>query len=117
MNESDDVSERARARIGTVLRGKWHLDRIVGIGGTACAYAATDRNRSRVAIKMLHAEYAANKSIVQRFLREGYVGNAVGHPGTVQVVDDDVTEDGQPYLVMELLDGETLGDRVDRVGR
>ena len=117
MNETDDVSERARARVGTVLRGKWHLDRILGIGGTACVYAATHRNRSRVAIKVLHAEFAANKSIVTRFLREGYVGNAVSHPGTVRILDDDTTEDGEAFLVMELLDGETLGDRVERLGR
>ncbi|MFT3772695.1 MAG: protein kinase [Minicystis sp.] len=51
-----------------------------------------------------------------RFLREGYVANAVGHPGVVQVLDDDVTDDGLVFLVMELLDGETLDVRARRLG-
>ncbi|HEX3774763.1 MAG TPA: protein kinase [Polyangiaceae bacterium] len=104
----DDITERANARIGAVLKGKWRLDAVIGIGGMACVYAATHRNQSRVAIKMLHPEVALDADVTSRFLREGYVANAVGHPGTVTVLDDDVTEDGAPFLVMELLVGQTL---------
>ena len=104
----DDVAERATARIGAVLKGKWRLDAVVGIGGMASVYAATHRNQARVAIKMLHPEVALDKEVTARFLREGYVANAVGHPGTVTVLDDDISEDGAPFLVMELLTGHTL---------
>lgn len=112
----DDINERAEARVGVVLKGKWRLDSVIGIGGMATVYAATHRNRSRVAIKMLHSEVAVSQDVTSRFLREGYVGNAVAHPGTVKVLDDDVTDDGAPFLVMDLLDGESLGARLDREG-
>ena len=112
----DDVSERAEARVGQVLKAKWRLDSVLGIGGMATVYAATHRNRSRVAIKMLHPEVAVSQDVTTRFLREGYVGNAVAHPGTVRVLDDDQTEDGAPFLVMELLEGESFGARLDRDG-
>jgi serine/threonine protein kinase len=104
----EDITERANARLGTVLKGKWRLDAVIGIGGMACVYSATHRNQARVAIKMLHPEVALDADVTQRFLREGYVANAVGHPGTVTVLDDDVTDDNAPFLVMELLIGQTL---------
>ncbi len=116
MTLRDDVSDRAEARVGQVLKAKWRLDSVLGIGGMATVYAATHRNRSRVAIKMLHPEVAVSQDVTTRFLREGYVGNAVAHPGTVRVLDDDLTEDGAPFLVMELLEGESLGARLDRDG-
>jgi hypothetical protein len=117
MTLRDDVSCRAEARVGQILKANWRLESVLGIGGMATVYAATHRNRSRVAIKMLHPEVALSQDVTTRFLREGYVGNAVTHPGTVRVLDDDVTEDGAPFLVMELLEGESLGARLDREGR
>ncbi len=116
MTVREDVNERAQARVGKVLKGKWRLDSVLGVGGMATVYAATHRNRSRVAIKMLHPEVAVSQDVTARFLREGYVGNAVAHPGSVKVLDDDITEDGAPFLVMELLEGESLGARLDRDG-
>ena len=103
-----DIIERANARLGSVLKGKWRLDAVIGIGGMASVYAATHRNQARAAIKLLHPEVALDAEVTARFLREGYVANAVGHPGTVTVLDDDVSEDNAPYLVMELLIGQTL---------
>ena len=112
----DPVLLRARARIGQVLDSKWHLDVLLGMGGMASVYAATHRNGTRAAIKILHGELAANHEVRGRFLREGYVANAVGHEGAVRVLDDDVDEDGTPFLVTELLDGETVEERRVRAG-
>lgn len=112
----ENVSERAKARLGTTLKGKWTLDRILGVGGMATVYGATHRNASKVAIKMLHPEVALDEEVNTRFLREGYVANTIDHPGTVQVFDDDVTDDGAPFLVMEMLVGETLEGRWERKG-
>ena len=109
---SAQLVEKAKARIGTVLRDKWRLDTLLGVGGSASVYAATHRNGKRAAIKLLHPELAAEKDFVDRFLREGYVANKIDHPSAVQIQDDDITEDGNAYLVMELLEGYTLERRL-----
>jgi len=64
-----------------------------------------------VAVKMLHRELADEPVVRARFLREAYVANTIGHPGAVRVFKDGVDEEGVPYLVMELLDGENLEAR------
>jgi eukaryotic-like serine/threonine-protein kinase len=97
--------------VGFVLRQKWRLDALLGVGGMAAVYAATHRNGKRGAVKMLHLELSTNEDARRRFLREGYVANAVGHPGAVSVLDDDIAEDGSVFLVMELLEGHTVEAR------
>jgi len=101
-------------RIGTVVAEKWRLDRVLGRGGMATVYAAVHRNRSRVAIKVLHA--GLPDEVFTRFLKEGYLNNIVEHPGAIHTLDDGVLPDGAAYLVMELLDGENLRERIDRTG-
>ena len=113
---SPEVVQRAKARVDTVLNGKWRLERMLGIGGMAAVYAAVHRNQNRVAIKMLHPELSIDETVKTRFLREGYAANTVGHVGAVAVYDDDVSPDGAAFLVMELLQGETLEDRATRKG-
>ena len=113
---TDPMVIRAQVRVGQVLKEKWRLDVLLGVGGMAAVYAATHRNGSRVAIKLMHAELSTHHQVRTRFLREGYVANAVGHEGAVRVTDDDIAEDGSAFLVMDLLDGETLEDRRIRCG-
>src|SRR5262245_18024207 len=110
--DDDALTRRAEARVGSVLQGKWRLDRLIGVGGMASVYAATHRNGKRGAVKVLHSELAIDGEARSRFLREGYVANRVDHAGAVSVLDDDTTEDGSVYLVMELLDGESLETRL-----
>jgi serine/threonine-protein kinase len=108
---------RARSRVGsTLLRGKWHLDALLGIGGMAAVYAATHRNGRRAAIKVLHLEASLDSQCRGRFLREGRLANAVGHDGAVKVLDDDDGEHGPVFLVLELLEGESLAERCKRLG-
>jgi eukaryotic-like serine/threonine-protein kinase len=103
-------------RVGTVINGKWQVDARIGSGGMAIVYAATHRNGLRAALKMLHTQLSRDPKMRARFLREGYVANAVGHPGVVSVLDDGVTEDGAVFLVLELLEGETIDARRIRFG-
>jgi serine/threonine-protein kinase len=115
--EDESWSERrARERVGTMLRGKYRLDRVLGFGGMAVVYAATHRNQAQLAVKMLHPELSLNKEIRARFQREGYVANSVKHPGAVLVVDDDVGEDGSAFLVMEMLNGASVDELAERRG-
>jgi len=105
---SSSVPLPGNERLGTWLRGKYRLDAVLGIGGMALVFAVTHRNGRRFALKMLHPELSVRSELRKRFLREGYIANAVGHAGAVAVLDDDVAEDGSAFLVMELLDGEGL---------
>jgi eukaryotic-like serine/threonine-protein kinase len=114
--DDDEVVRRAKLLIGAVLKHKWTIERLIGVGGMAVVYRATHRNKKRAAIKMLHPEFSLDQRIRARFLREGYVANTVGHPGAVRVDDDDVTEEGAAFLVMELLEGETVEARRLRHG-
>jgi hypothetical protein len=111
-----DTVERARARIGSMLKDKWRLDDLIGSGGMASVFRATHRNGNRVAIKMLHLELSLDSTIRRRFLREGYAGNSVDHRDVVRALDEDIAEDGSAFLVLELLEGETLQELLDRGG-
>jgi len=118
MAERDNrLTERAKRRVGTVLGGKWSLERLIGVGGMAAVYVAVHRNKKRAAVKVLHTELSVDPDVRARFLREGYVANSVEHPGAVRVDDDDETDDGAAYLVMELLDGESIERRWLRKGK
>jgi tRNA A-37 threonylcarbamoyl transferase component Bud32 len=108
MAEDSELRARSAARLGTTLKGKYRLDRVIGIGGMAVVYAATHRNQKQFAVKMLHAELSIRDDIRTRFLREGYAANSLKHPGAVAALDDDVAEDGSAFLVMELLEGDGL---------
>jgi hypothetical protein len=117
IENEDPRLARARARLGTVLQEKWTLDSLLGAGGMAAVYGATHRNGKRVAIKMLHAELSHDEEIRRRFLHEGYAANAIQHDGAVSVLDDDVAPDGSAFIVMELLEGETVESRWERTAQ
>jgi len=112
----DDSQERAKQRIGTVLKDRWRVSRILGMGGSAWVYVGTDRSGQHAAIKVLHSAFLPHADVVARFVREAQVANRIGHPGVVRVLDDGTTNDGLPFLAMDLLEGETLEQRAARKG-
>jgi serine/threonine-protein kinase len=99
-------------RVGTILLDKWTLERLIGVGGMAAVYVGRHRIGRRHAIKMLRPEIARNDLIAARFRQEAQTANRLRHSGAVEVLDVDVAEDGTPFLVMELLEGDVLGERV-----
>src|SRR5687768_15755292 len=113
-----DADPRALERVGAILNDKWTLERLLGVGGMGAVYAGRHRNGARAAIKVLHPDLARVDVVRERFLREGYAANSVEHRGAVQVLDDDIVNDGpdqgSAYLVMELLEGESLDARASR---
>jgi serine/threonine-protein kinase len=107
----------ASRRIGKTLDDKWRLERLLGVGGMAAVYAATHRNGARAAIKLLPFTLATGPEVCQRLLREGYLANRIQHPAVVRVLDDHIDYDKEhAYIVMELLEGETARQRVERLG-
>ena len=107
-SQERDFLERAKSRIGNSLCNKYHIDDVLGVGGTATVYATTHRNRRRFAVKVLHPELSYDMDIRSRFVREGFIANSVGHPGVVSILDDDTDKDGTVFMVMELLEGVSI---------
>ncbi len=105
---SVEAQKAAEERVGNVLRNKWRLERLLGVGGMAAVYAGVHRNGMRGAVKVLDPVLSRHAATVERFLREGRIANQVKHAGAVRVLDDDETTDGCRFLVMELLEGSTL---------
>jgi serine/threonine protein kinase len=106
----------ARAKVGTMLAGRWQLDDLIAMGGMAAVFAAKDRDGPMVAVKMLLPQFAAVGSIRKRFTREAYVANTIDHPGVVNILADAMGEDGSVFLVMELLGGESMETLLRRSG-
>jgi hypothetical protein len=113
---TDAQRQLVERRVGVLLKGKYKIESLLGVGGMSAVYLAVHRNGHRVAVKMLHPEVSADSDAQRRFLQEGYAANNVEHPGVVRVLDDDTAEDGSTFVVMELLQGETLGERAKRSG-
>lgn len=111
-----DYDTLAAARVGTTLCQKWTLEKLLGVGGMAAVYVANHKIGRREAIKILHREVAQQPDMLARFEQEAHAVNRFQHPGAVEIRDIDVAEDGSPFLVMELLSGESLGERVRRLG-
>jgi serine/threonine-protein kinase len=111
----DSDQELFARRIGQVVGGKWTLERLLGSGGMAAVYAARDPGGTVGAVKLLHPEMSIRRDVRERFVREGLVPNQLGHPGAVQILEHGASEQ-ESYLVMELLSGESLGERVNRHG-
>jgi serine/threonine-protein kinase len=108
------IERDASSRLGQVLLEKYTIERLIGSGGMATVYAARHRTGRRVALKMLHPDMSEREDVRERFRREAYAANRVKHEGAVQIIDDDVAEDGSAFLVMELLEGEPLTARANR---
>ena len=104
--------------IGTVIAGSYRITGVLGTGAMGRVYRAEDVERGTpVAIKVLHKHLVASKEAGARFRREAFVGVKLLHPSCVPVLDFGTAEDGSFYLAMELLEGESLGDLLDREGR
>ena len=97
--------------------GPYRVIREVGKGGMGAVYEAIHPQIERkVAIKVLHPEYAVNQQVVQRFFNEARAVNIVNHPSVVQISEFGQQPDGTAYIVMEFLEGESLGGRMKRLG-
>ncbi len=104
-----------RLSIGSTLDGRYRIDGLVGIGGMGSVYRCEHVGIGRpVAIKVLHADFIGNREASVRFQREAIASGRLEHPNIVGVSDFGILDDGGCYLVMELLEGESLGDRLER---
>lgn len=114
----DDFEADEDPLVGSILSNTYEVRRILGEGGMGRVYEAqhTRIASKRFAIKALHPEYARRKEVLMRFQREVEAAASIHSPHVVGVFDVDQTEDGQPFLVSELLEGKELGDYLEERG-
>ncbi|MBC7974940.1 MAG: serine/threonine protein kinase, partial [Myxococcales bacterium] len=118
MAASPSPSSEDPFEIGSVLDGRYRIDALLGTGGMGRVYRAEHTKIGKsVAIKVLHADLGRNREASQRFQREAIASGRLDHPNIVGVSDFGVLDDGACYLVMEVLEGESLGDRLARDGQ
>jgi serine/threonine protein kinase len=112
------MTEPVASLVGSVLQDAYLVTRLIGQGAMGAVYEATQtRLQKRVAIKIMDRNLAANAEALARFRREIQVTAQLAHPNIIQVSDFGTAPTGEPYLVMEYLDGEDLEQRLQRVTR
>jgi tRNA A-37 threonylcarbamoyl transferase component Bud32 len=109
--EAGSLGQRA---IGRALDGRYRLEAEIGVGGLGAVYRATHEKLDKsVAVKLLHQHCGESELLRSRFEREARALATLDHPNIVAITDFGIADD-TPYLVMELLEGETLAERLDR---
>src|ERR687887_1967141 len=103
--------------IGTLISERYRLDEKIGSGGMSSVYRAFDPTLERwVAIKLMHRDISHDPDQLERFRREARAIAQLNHPHVVTVIDAGEDE-GAPFIVFEFVEGETLKDRIRRLGR
>jgi len=103
--------------LGTTLGGRYTFETRIGSGGMSTVYRAHDETLERfVAIKVMNREVATDSDQLERFRREARAVARLSHPNIVHVIDAG-EDDGRPFIVFEYIEGETLKDRIRRLGR
>ncbi|HWZ91219.1 MAG TPA: serine/threonine-protein kinase [Polyangiaceae bacterium] len=106
---------QSQVPVGTVLEGKFRITKEIGRGGMAAVYEAENVDiGKRVAVKILAAELITSRVVRERFIREARAAAAIRSPYICDVYDSGMFEE-RPFLVMELLEGESLYDMMTRV--
>src|ERR1700743_329231 len=99
------------------MLGEYRIQRLLGVGGMGTVYEAVHTHIERsVAIKVLHPKFATNQEAVRRFFNEARAVNRIEHPSVVQISEVHQLPDGTAYLVMEVLRGQSLTQRVEHSG-
>ncbi len=112
---STDDSEEIDALIGTTIADKYEINAFVGRGGMGAVYRATHIELNRVvAVKVLHKHLLSHQGISERFRLSAQAAHALRHANLVSVTDFGFTTEGQFYLTMDYISGETLADRIRR---
>src|SRR3984957_18788557 len=104
--------------IGALINNRYLVDSVIGKGSSGIVYKARrlGRGEMAVAIKVLHSYIGAAGSALDRFLREAQAASKLRNPHIITIWDTGVTEDGQPYFVMDYLEGNTLGALIKEKG-
>jgi eukaryotic-like serine/threonine-protein kinase len=107
--------EEKDPRINTTLGGRYVIEQALGVGGMATVYRAHHKLvEQRCAIKILNPQFTQDPTLRERFRREARHAQRIAHPNIIEIFDQGDTDDGVPFLVMELLEGTSLADVMER---
>jgi len=116
--EAGEHIDQVYKMAGLVLEGKYKVDKMTGEGGMGVVYSGSHLKIGRkLAIKFLRKSSSASRSVIERFQNEARIAAAVGHRNIVDILDMGSTQDDVPYIVMEYLEGNDLGDILDTAVR
>jgi len=100
--------------IGTLVAGKFRVDKLLGSGSTGDVYLSTHIGLDKVvALKVLHADMVKHENFVERFKREARAASRLEHPNSVRVLDFGEDPNGVLYIAMEFIDGRDLWSLLD----
>ncbi len=103
-------------RPGDVIEGRYRIIKVIGEGGMGTVYQAEHvLIHRKVAVKLLHPEYATDADVIERFMNEARAAGTLGHPNIVESTDMGFARDEMPYIVFEYLEGSPLSDEVYRL--
>ncbi|MBX3233278.1 MAG: protein kinase [Labilithrix sp.] len=113
--EGSDLITLPDPRLGTLLAGRYVIEEVVGEGGMATVYRARHKLTDKlVAVKIMNPMLATDPVVRERFRREARSAQRLTHPNIIEIFDQGDTEDGTAYMVMELLQGESLAPVIAR---
>jgi len=100
------------------IAGRFRIEREIGTGGMGTVYLATHLGLERpVAVKIIRREFAADRDVADRFLREARTMAKLRHPHAAMIFDAGTLPDGRHFIIMEFVEGETLSQSLAREGR
>ena len=113
LGEKRSESRRADPMIGRVIAGRFEIEKVLGTGATGVVYRATHRALSRkMAVKLLRPQFVWDDRSMERFFREARTYSMLDHPNIVYLYDFGRAEQGEPFLVMEYVEGQTLHEAI-----
>ena len=117
LRPAPDWDPKSDPLLGTVVDGRYEISTVIGEGGMGVVYAARHRTLGkRFALKALRPDLATDREIAARFMQEARTAASVSHPGLVEIIDFGKLPSGQPFFVMELLEGQSLAQLIRRGG-
>jgi tRNA A-37 threonylcarbamoyl transferase component Bud32/tetratricopeptide (TPR) repeat protein len=116
VDENANITSNQNPLINTLFAEKYLMLEVLGEGGMSIVYLARHEAMNKlVAIKTLHTHLMSKTTSLMRFKQEAQAASRLEHPGIVAIHDYGITEDGTPYLVMDYVQGESLGDLLNRI--
>ena len=116
MTSMGTASKRS-VEVGDLVEGRYRIIKVLGEGGMGTVFLAEHTLiKRRVAIKILHPQFASDANVVERFMNEARAAGTLGHPNIVESTDMGFTHDHVPYIVFEYLEGALLTDEIYRTG-